>query len=58
MPDETDPQDPMTALAAATASVHELYLAYQHAGFTQPEALYLIGVLLTAILRGPSRPPD
>ena len=42
--------DPMSALATAAASVHELFLAYMKAGFTQPQALYILGVMLAELM--------
>jgi len=36
----------LTPLAEAAAQMHELYTAWQAAGFTQQEALYLLGVVL------------
>jgi hypothetical protein len=45
------PQDPVTALAEAAASLHELYVTYVQSGFTPAQALYLVGQLITASLR-------
>jgi hypothetical protein len=42
------PQDPITALVQAAASVHEMFLAYLAAGFTEQQALYLIAQVLAA----------
>jgi len=39
--------DPLTALQAGAASIHELYKAWVEAGFTRDEALYLIAQMLT-----------
>ncbi len=47
------PTDPMTQLQSAAASLHELFLAYQNAGFTRAEALYLV-----ARLAGPTGEPN
>jgi hypothetical protein len=38
----------MTELAQAAAQLHELFTAYVDAGFTEQQALYLIGKLITA----------
>jgi hypothetical protein len=40
--------DPITELAAAAALHHELFLSYAAAGFTEPQALYLVGKIITA----------
>ena len=40
------PEDPITNLAQAAAQMHELFLAYVNAGFTEAQALYLIGQIL------------
>lgn len=45
------PQDPITDLAAGAAQVHELYLAYVNAGFTEMQALHLVVAILTAGFR-------
>jgi len=49
-----EPDDPITQLATAAVSLHELYTAYVGAGFTENQALYLVGVILSANLRGPA----
>lgn len=41
--------DPITALAAAAVGLHELFVSYMDAGFTEDQALRLvIGVLSIA----------
>jgi len=35
------PEDPITQLAAAAAQLHELYEAYQSAGFSEQQAFEL-----------------
>lgn len=40
------PHEPFTTLAAAAASIREMFTALLEAGFTEPQALYLTGVLL------------
>jgi hypothetical protein len=49
-----EPQDPMTALAEGAAQMHEMFLAYQQAGFTEQQALYLTGCALRAMLSPPT----
>lgn len=43
------PPDPLTALGAQAAALHELYRAFLAAGFTDPQAMQL----LVAILQKP-----
>jgi hypothetical protein len=50
----TDPDDPITQLAEGAAQLHELFLAYVGAGFSENQALYLVGQMVTAALRGPT----
>ena len=40
----------MTQMAENAASIHEVYLSYLGAGFTEPQALYLVGVCLATLL--------
>jgi len=40
------PKDPMTELVGAAISCHEMYSAFQAAGFTKKEALYLVAQTL------------
>ncbi|MEU6725485.1 hypothetical protein ABZ917_17400 [Nonomuraea wenchangensis] len=42
-----DPEDPITQLAAAAVSLHELYTSFIAAGFSESQALYLVGQALT-----------
>lgn len=49
------PQDPITDLAEAAASMHELFLAYMAAGFTEYQALRLAAFIA---LGHPSPPED
>lgn len=44
------PGEPMTRMGENAAGLHECYLSYVGAGFTEPQALYLIGVVLAALL--------
>lgn len=43
-----DPEDPLTELAAGAAQVHEMYLAYIQAGFTEQQAFELTKSILIA----------
>lgn len=45
-------QNPLTDLMAGAAMMHELFRTYVEAGFTESQALYLIGQMLTANMRG------
>lgn len=49
-----EPEDPITQLAEAAASLHELFVAYVGAGFTEGQALYLIGRLMPNANSGPT----
>lgn len=42
------PQDPLTGLAQAAAAIHEMFTAYVDAGFTEQQALYLVGRIVAA----------
>jgi hypothetical protein len=45
------PPDPITILGEAAAQLHELYCSYIGAGFTEQQALYLVGQIITATIR-------
>lgn len=47
-----EPNDPITDLAAGAAQLHELYLAYLHAGFTEAQSLELVKTTLVMALGG------
>jgi hypothetical protein len=49
-----EPADPGTPLAALTASLHELYLEFVKAGFSEAQALYLVGQQIRAMAGGNS----
>lgn len=49
-----DPEDPITELATAAVSLHELFTAYVGAGFTENQAIYLVGQLIANANRGPA----
>lgn len=50
----SDPEDPITELAAGAAQLHEVYLAYRNAGFTEQQAFDLTKAVLLAHLGGHS----
>jgi hypothetical protein len=45
------PTDPVSLLAAAATQTHEMFVSYMNAGFTEPQALYLVGQMITASMR-------
>jgi hypothetical protein len=47
----SSPKDPITPLMEGTTQQHELFMAYIASGFTRKEALYLIGQILTAVVK-------
>ena len=51
--DDATPGDPFGPLAEAATVLHEILLAYVTAGFTEPQALYLVGVMITADMHKP-----
>lgn len=57
MPDENTegPRDPFSTLAEAAVQIHEMYLSYLRAGFTEGQALYLTACAFTG---GPKAPPQ
>jgi hypothetical protein len=48
----SEPENPLSELMVGAAMMHELYRTYVEAGFTEQQALYLVGQLLTANIRG------
>jgi hypothetical protein len=45
--------EPFTPLVAGAVTYHEIFLAFQQAGFTKPEALHLVGIVVqTGIMKG------
>lgn len=51
MTDEQEtPTDPITVLMAASVQLHEQYLGYVKAGFTEAQALYLVGQIIRGLL--------
>ena len=50
----TNPAEPLTQLAEGAAQMHEMFLAYQHAGFTEHQALYLVAAVLRGMFTQPT----
>lgn len=50
-----EPSDPITELAQAAMQLHELFTAYVEAGFTEQQALYLVGKIMTAGVQPPEQ---
>ena len=50
MPNEL-PEDPMTELAAGAVQMHELFMAYVYAGFSEAQSMTIICTALTAHIR-------
>lgn len=49
MPDDL-PGDPVSALQAGAAQQHEMFLAWQAAGFSEPQALELLKVVIATMI--------
>lgn len=47
-------EEPLTALGEGAAQMHEMFLAYVQVGFTEQQALYLVGQALKAMLSPPT----
>jgi hypothetical protein len=47
-----EPSDPITDLAASAAQLHELFLAYVQAGFTEAQAMELVKTTLATAIGG------
>jgi hypothetical protein len=43
-----DPQDPLTELAAGAAQLHEVFLSYVGAGFSEAQAMQIVIAVLAA----------
>lgn len=54
MSDDELPVSPLSEMAQAAAAMHELFTSYLRAGFTEPQALYL---LACAVCGGPKQQP-
>lgn len=50
-PDDPLPNDPFSTMADAATGIHELFVAFQAAGFDAGQALYLVATMLTANMR-------
>lgn len=50
----SSPAEPLTELVESSVQQHEMFLAYQQAGFTESQALYLLGCALKAMLSPPT----
>lgn len=46
------PTDPLTELGQAAQQMHELYLTWIDAGFTESQALYLLAQVIRSAGRG------
>jgi hypothetical protein len=46
--------EPMTELGESAVHMHEVFLSYVQAGFTEQQALYLVGQALKAMLTPPT----
>jgi len=49
-PDET-PADPITELMEGAGQMHEAFTTFVESGFTEKQALYLVGQMLCASIR-------
>lgn len=49
------PADPISDLRAGAAQLHELFMSFVESGFSEGQALYLVGVLIAA-MRKPDMP--
>lgn len=45
------PTDPVSQLAEAATQMHEMFVSYVNAGFTDQQALYLVGQMVQASMR-------
>ena len=50
------PPDPMTVFREAAVQTHELFVTYTEAGFSESQALYLIGQMLRGTMAQQQRP--
>jgi hypothetical protein len=49
-----DPEDPITALAQSAVGAHEMFIAFVGAGFTDSQALYLVGQVMVSAMHNPT----
>lgn len=47
-----EPQDPITELAEAAASQHEMFMAWVEAGFTESQAMELMKTVIMGFFGG------
>jgi len=52
------PDDPITPLAELAGDLHEMYLEFVRAGFSKQQAIYLLGVQVSANIRNQGGEPD
>jgi hypothetical protein len=45
------PNEPLTQMVEGTAQIHELFLSFVAGGFSEMQALYLVGQILAAQVR-------
>ena len=50
MSDDMQVPDPMTAMAEGAAQLHEMYVAYMEAGFSEQRAFDLVCQLMSSFL--------
>ena len=49
MAEEEGPKDPFTPANEGAAQLHEIFASYMDAGFTEAQALYLLGEFIKAV---------
>jgi hypothetical protein len=49
--DEIEQVDPITGLGEGAVGQHEMYLAWREAGFTETQAMELLKVVITELIR-------
>jgi hypothetical protein len=47
-----DPNDPISSLLEASVSLHQMFVELQDGGFTESQALYLVGQILATSIGG------
>lgn len=60
MPDDDEdlmPAEPMSEMAEGAAQLHELFESYVRAGFRRPEALYIVGIVISTGMSNTDRGP-
>lgn len=46
------PPDPISSLGEIASNTHEMFSSYVEAGFTEQQALYLTGQIISAMIEG------